>query len=79
MAQLTALHRVTELTPKGGKVGRYRSSRADHFFFCECYDLLAHRVRSGEVAGGWSDPPPSIGEQVRSRGVFGRGPLRGWF
>jgi hypothetical protein len=58
----------------GQKVARYVSERDDHYFFAETFDLLAKSVRSGlPPAGGWSDPPPTVREEIyRRRGLFWR-------
>ena len=67
--QLCAPHKVVQTTPGGQKVARYESGeKEDHFFFAETYDVLARAVRSGlPPAGGWSDPPLTVREEIRRR------------
>jgi hypothetical protein len=66
--QLIAPHKLTETSRGGQKESRYTSDeRADHFFFAETYDVLAKKARSGVFAGGWSDPPMSIRDEIRAR------------
>jgi len=57
LRQVTAPYRIFEQTLKGQKRARYISQRADHFFFAECYDLTARKVRGGEAFGATIPPP----------------------
>lgn len=63
--QVTAPHRVTETDARGGKVARYVSERADHFFSAECYDLLAREVRGGPPAEAAGPAPETVLERAR--------------
>src|SRR5205085_7010 len=55
---LTAPHKVIEKTKEGQKWARYvNDGRADHYFFAETYDLLAHHIRPVPAAGAWGPPP----------------------
>jgi phage terminase large subunit GpA len=67
LSQVTAPHRVTETNPRGQKVARYISERADDFFFAEVHDLLAHEVRGQAPAFGSGPPPLTLQEQVLLR------------
>jgi len=64
--QMTAPHRQVETRPNGQKVARYVSTRADHYFFAECYDLLAREARPAPAMAS-GDEPVTIREQVRRR------------
>jgi hypothetical protein len=64
-AQMTAPHRQVEMRPNGQKVARYVSTRADHYFFAECYDLLARSARSQPAMA--SVEPLSMREELRRR------------
>ena len=55
---LTAPHKVIEKTKDGQKWARYvNDGKADHYFFAETYDLLAHHQRRPPAAGAWGQPP----------------------
>ena len=69
-SQLTAPHRSVETNPKGQKIARYVSTRADDYFFAECYDLLAREARRTPVFLAGTEPT-SIRDQIhRRRGLF---------
>lgn len=59
LKMVTAPHRVIETNPAGQKVARYVSERADHYFFAECYDLLAREARGGAAADA-GGPAPEV-------------------
>lgn len=65
LEQVTAPHRVIEQTNRGQKVARYISERADHFFFAECYDLLAKEAWGEPAADAGVDPDPIKGRLWR--------------
>lgn len=67
LSQVTAPHRVTELTRRGQKVARYVKERADHYFFAEVHDLLAREARGGLQPAGASVEPLTAREQARLR------------
>lgn len=68
LSHMTAVHRVIEETRGGQKVARYRSERADDYFFAEVHDLLAREARSWvPTAGAYGPPPITIREQIRRR------------
>lgn len=67
LSQLTAPHRVTEENARGQKVARYRSERANDYFFAECYDLLARQTRGVPAGGAWGPPPPTMRELIRRK------------
>jgi hypothetical protein len=64
--QVTAPHRSVETRPNGQKVARYVSENADHFFFAECYDLLAREARGAPALAGGIEPE-TMREQIRRR------------
>ena len=75
-SQCMAPHRVTETNGRGQKVARYTSTRADHYFFCETYDVLARLVRGSPAAGATGPPPMTIREQIRLRPGLGGSRVR---
>jgi len=70
LRQMTAPHRLVETRPNGQKVARYVSTRADHYFFAECYDLLARQARPAPAMAS-GDDPLTIREQIRLRRRLG--------
>jgi hypothetical protein len=74
VSHLLAVHRIIDTNARGQKVARYRSTRADHFFFCETYDLLARLARPVAPAGGSGPAPLTIQEQIRGRWRRSPGP-----
>jgi hypothetical protein len=64
--QLTAPHRSVETNSRGQKVARYVSDNADHYFFAECYDLLAREARGAPALAGGIEPE-TMREQIRRR------------
>lgn len=64
--QMTAPHRSVETNSRGQKVARYVSDNADHYFFAECYDLLAREARGAPALAGGIEPP-TMREQIRRR------------
>ncbi|TMK37735.1 MAG: hypothetical protein E6G58_01140 [Actinobacteria bacterium] len=66
LAQMTAPHREVQTRPNGQKVSRYVSTGADHYFFAECYDLLAREARPAPAMAS-GDDPLTIREQLQRR------------
>jgi hypothetical protein len=58
LLQVTAPYRIMEQTMAGQKVARYISQRADHFFFAECYDLMARLFKPVTEVADVSGPAP---------------------
>lgn len=67
VAQLTAPLRVSETNARGQKVARYINEKADHYFFAECYDLLAKETRGGGIASGRGPDPETMRERIQKR------------
>lgn len=67
IAHLSAPHRVLETTSRGQKVARYVSERADHYFFAETHDLLAHEARGGTPIDVEAGVPDRVQDIVRAR------------
>ena len=65
VSQVTAPHRLVETDERGQKTARYRSTRADHYFFAECYDLIAKDVIGYPAADGGTNPDPIRGRLWR--------------
>jgi hypothetical protein len=62
--QVTAPYRVVEDTMAGGKLARYMSGRADHYFLAECYDQVARLFKPVTEVADLSGPaPPGLGRR----------------